>query len=76
VLGIVLPDGEFDTIAGFMMTELHALPHTDERVDHEGYAFIVGEVEGPRVRTVLVRRLTAVEAVRDALDDSDHAGPE
>ena len=26
VLGIVLPDGEFDTIAGFMMTELHALP--------------------------------------------------
>lgn len=76
VLGIVLPDGEFDTIAGFMMTELHALPHTDERVDHEGYAFTVGEVEGPRVRTVLVRRLTAVEAVRDALDDSDHAGPE
>ncbi len=76
VLGIALPDGDFDTIAGFMMTELHALPHTGERVDHEGYAFVVGEVEGPRVRTVLVRRLSAVEAVRDALDDADRAGPE
>jgi len=70
-LGIELPDGEYDTTSGFVVTTLNTLPDPGEEILYGGYAFVVGETEGPRIKTVIVRRLSAAEAF-----DRDAEGPE
>jgi len=55
-LGVKLPEGNYDTIAGFVISELGYLPQEGEQpeVQHEHLRFVVEEVEDKRVAMVRV----------------------
>lgn len=55
-LGVELPDEEWDTVAGFVFGTLEHVPDPGEAVEYNGWRFVVEQVEGRRIRSVLVRR--------------------
>ncbi len=61
-LGIELPEGDFDTIGGFIIESLQTLPDPGQSVVHQGFKFEVASTEGPRIKQVRARRLSAEEA--------------
>jgi putative hemolysin len=65
--GVELPEGPYETVAGFLMARLGRLPQVDDWVDHDDRRITVREVEGRRVGRVLV---TAVPPV--VLVDPEH----
>lgn len=52
--GFRLPDGPFETLAGFVMARLGHIPETGERVTEDGWTFEVTEVDRHRVVQVRV----------------------
>lgn len=52
--GIQLPEGDYDTVAGYLMHELGRIPERGEAVEHQGHRFVVAKVEGRRVTEVHV----------------------
>ena len=52
--GIELPEGPYETVAGFIMARLGRLAEADDTVDFEGHRLVVREVENRRVGRVLV----------------------
>jgi len=58
--GVELPEGPYETVAGYIMAELGRLPAVGDAVDYERVRLVVRELEGRRVSRVLVT--TAVPA--------------
>ncbi len=52
--GVELPEGPYETVAGFIVSGLGRLPEPGDHVDHEGVRLVVQEVEGRRVSRVVV----------------------
>lgn len=63
ILNIEIPDGEYDTIAGFIMSELGRIPGEDEHpvIEFAGYTFTVEEVDERRIERVIAERLPETE---------------
>jgi CBS domain containing-hemolysin-like protein len=59
--GFRLPDGPYETLAGFLMARLGHIPATGELVECNGWEFTVVEVERRRIEQV---RVVAPEAGR------------
>jgi putative hemolysin len=55
-LGLGLPEGEYDTVAGFIISRLKRIPEEGDRVDYNGLQLVVAEKRGPRVEQVNVIR--------------------
>ncbi|CAM04968.1 magnesium and cobalt efflux protein CorC [Saccharopolyspora erythraea NRRL 2338] len=55
--GISLPDGPFDTLAGFVMAELGRMPAEGDAVEALGHRFTVRELDGRRIARVLITPL-------------------
>jgi CBS domain containing-hemolysin-like protein len=53
-LGIELPDGEYETLAGFVLDQLGRIPDPGEAVAYGGCTFTVTKREGVRVTEVAV----------------------
>jgi putative hemolysin len=49
-------DGEYDTLAGFLIDEFGHIPHVGESLRHQGVRFIVEQADERRVITVLAWR--------------------
>jgi CBS domain containing-hemolysin-like protein len=58
VLGIELPEGEYDSLAGFIYAHLGSIPKLGDALELTGYRFVVESLDGHRV--------TWVRAVRPA----------
>jgi len=56
VTGVTLPDGPYETVAGYVVSRLGRLAETGDTVRVDGFDLVVTEVRG--------RRLTYLEAVR------------
>jgi putative hemolysin len=54
--GLALPEGPYETVAGFVINELGRLPELDESVLALGRRFTVTELDGRRVARVRVTR--------------------
>jgi CBS domain containing-hemolysin-like protein len=54
LLGITLPDGEYETVAGFVLDRLGHIPAPGERIEHGDRTFTVTRVEGVRVTEIAV----------------------
>jgi CBS domain containing-hemolysin-like protein len=54
--GFRLPEGPYETLAGFLMARLGHIPVAGETVDESGYEFTVVEVERHRIEQVRVVR--------------------
>ncbi len=57
LLGVDLPDGEFDTLGGFIMAELGRVPAVGDRVVLGDFAFTVDTMDARRVEAVRIRRV-------------------
>jgi CBS domain containing-hemolysin-like protein len=55
--GFALPDGPYETLAGFIMAELGHIPVAGETVRHGDWEFTVVEVERRRIEQVRVARI-------------------
>ena len=55
--GVALPEGEYDTVAGFVIRQLGYLPQEGEtpEVEYRGLRFTVEEVEDRRIATLQVK---------------------
>jgi putative hemolysin len=65
--GIVLPEGPYETLAGFVQTELGRVPATGDTLEAHGHRFTVVEMDGRRVARVRIAPPTPTAA--------DRAGP-
>ncbi len=52
--GVELPEGPYETVAGFIVSRLGRLPEAGDSVPHDAVRLIVRELEGRRVSRVLV----------------------
>jgi CBS domain containing-hemolysin-like protein len=60
-LGLVLPDGEYETVAGFIMDRLGRIPQRRDVVEHERWKFRVLTMHRRRVVQVLAERTPSSE---------------
>ena len=67
ILNIEIPEGEYDTIAGFIMSELGRIPGEDEHpvIEFAGYTFTVEEVDERRIERVIAERLPETEETEE-----------
>jgi putative hemolysin len=52
--GIVLPEGPYETLAGFVQTELGRVPSVGDALEAHGHRFTVVEMDGRRIARVRV----------------------
>jgi len=62
--GFTLPDGPYETLAGYLMAELGRIPVAGETVSTPGWEFTVVEVERRRIEQVRVVRTDRDESER------------
>ena len=51
-LGLVLPDGHFETLGGFVISQVGRFPQPGDRVSYNGWDFEVLEMDGRRIDRV------------------------
>ena len=54
--GFVVPDGDYETLAGFVLDRLGRIPDVGDGFEHEGWKIEVVALEGRRVATIELRR--------------------
>ena len=64
--GLELPEGPYETVAGFVIHQLGRLPAVDESVEALGHRFTVTELDGRRVAKVRLSALPAAEPAAEA----------
>jgi putative hemolysin len=60
--GVVLPDGPYETVAGYMLAMLGHLPAERETVEVAGHRLTVTEMDGRRISRVLVSQIPGAAA--------------
>ncbi len=53
-LGIDIPEGPYDTIAGFVLSRLGRVPRQGEQLLLEGFRITVAEMKGPKIERLLL----------------------
>ena len=53
-LGVRLPEGEYETVAGFLMDKLGRVPQRRDAVEHGGWRLRVNAMQRRRVVQVLI----------------------
>ena len=54
--GFDMPEGDYDTLAGFVLAGLGRIPEVGERFEHEGWHLRVAEMDGLRIAGIELRR--------------------
>lgn len=65
ILGQELPEGPFDTLAGFVVDELGRMPHLGDSVEWGGFRFTVASLDGRRIEWL------QVDDIRDQSEESE-----
>jgi magnesium and cobalt exporter, CNNM family len=55
-LGLRIPEGRYETVAGYVLDKLGHIPSEGESVDADGFRMVVAEVRGTKIERVLVTR--------------------
>jgi magnesium and cobalt exporter, CNNM family len=56
---VSLPEGDFHTLAGFVVTQLGHIPRIAESFEWQGLSFEIVDMDGNRVDRILVKRIEA-----------------
>ncbi|GAA6746955.1 hemolysin family protein [Thermus brockianus] len=56
-LGVELPEGEYDTLSGFLYEQFGRIPGVGESVEWQGFRFVVESADQRRIERVRVERL-------------------
>jgi putative hemolysin len=62
-LGLEIPEGDYETIAGFFLEQAQQLPEVGSRIRFGNLRMQVAEVEGAKITSIRVRRVTEVAEV-------------
>lgn len=62
LLGEELPEGDYDTLGGFMMFQLGRVPGLGDKVAWGDFSFTVESMDGRRVESVRIRRVVPISA--------------
>ncbi|MDG2111578.1 MAG: transporter associated domain-containing protein, partial [Actinomycetota bacterium] len=54
-LGLALPDGPYETVAGFLLQQFGAIPDVGDTLDHRGWRFEILELDRLRIAVVGIR---------------------
>lgn len=54
--GFEMPEGDFETLGGFLLNELGRIPSLGDQIAHGGWEFKVKQMDGRRIAEVLVVR--------------------
>lgn len=57
-IGLDLPEGDYETIAGYVLEQLGHIPREGETITVDGYRIAVSELKGVKIESVVVTRLT------------------
>jgi CBS domain containing-hemolysin-like protein len=57
--GFVVPEGDFETLAGFVLDRLGRIPSVGDAFDHHRWTLEVVALDGHRVATIRLRRSDA-----------------
>jgi len=70
-----LPEGDWDTIGGLLLSELGHVPAEGESVEVQGWQLTAQRVQGRRIGRVRLHRLTAFDPLTDAgrVDEREEA---
>jgi CBS domain containing-hemolysin-like protein len=68
LLGLGLPDDQWETVAGFLFGTLEHVPTPGESVMQDGWRFTATEVEGRRIRRVEVTLVTEADISSSDVD--------
>jgi CBS domain containing-hemolysin-like protein len=52
--GFVMPEGDYDTLAGFLLSLFDRIPAKGEQISHQGWEFKVVEMDRNRIAEVLM----------------------
>ena len=74
--GIDLPDGPYETVAGYIMAQLGRVPEAGDFTDYDSHRIVVREVEGRRVSRVLVSVVPAQAETGPGNAATDQASPQ
>ncbi|MGY1602646.1 hemolysin family protein [Geodermatophilus sp. SYSU D00815] len=74
VTGVRLPEGPYETVAGYVLAELGRLPEVGDTVEHDGRTFTVLELDGRRIARLSVSRPPAPDSEEDAVRSGAQAG--
>jgi putative hemolysin len=66
--GVELPDGPYETVAGFVAAQLGRVPSVGDEGSVNGYKLTVKEMDGRRVARVRVHRVAAGDSEQPATD--------
>ena len=56
-LSLAIPDGDYETLAGFVLASLGHIPVEGEQVRHNGLRLVVAEMKGIKIERILVRKV-------------------
>ncbi len=56
-LGIAIPEGDYETVAGYLLSRLGHVPKEGEQVVGEGFRAVVAEMRGVKIERVFVTRI-------------------
>ena len=71
----MLPDGPYETVAGFMVQQLGHVPVLEETVTFDDYRLTVVDVDGRRISRVKVAALPTGSTDGPAADPAEAAEP-
>ncbi len=74
LLGVELPDEEWDTIAGFVLDLFGKIPRQGEEVTFQGLRFGAEQVQGRRIAKVLISPAPEVGSDPDSQDEQETVG--
>ena len=55
-LGLAIPEGRYETMAGFVLSRLGHIPSEGEHVVHDGWRITVVQMQGTKVEKLLLIR--------------------
>lgn len=58
-LGIAIPDGEYVTLAGFLLDALGEVPAENTVLERDGYTYRIAEMDGRRIAKVVIEGASA-----------------
>jgi putative hemolysin len=74
ITGLALPDGPYETVAGYLMFALGRLPQVGDSVTLEGHTLTVSELDGRRIARVVVALTAERQALITSADSVDNTG--
>ena len=57
-LGMDIPEGDYETVAGFLLTSLGHIPYQGERMHHQGFLIEVSEMRGVKIEQLKVTKVS------------------